>query len=374
MSTTGSRLSDRARLAEIEAEKQAVEGRLDSHQYPVLNLPNELVSEIFVHFLPDYPSTPPLFGIHSPNILTHICRKWRDIALSTPLLWRAISLEYTRNEKEQAQMVEAWLTRSRYCPLSLQAGRYRPIPDSVLAAVLPHSARWQHVGLRLWTLEPLFGFEGPMPLLEDLEIFVEIDRTRACQTFINSPRLRTASLWDWECQTNFLPWAQLTSLTLVAHLPGECAKVLVQTVNLVYCELITCGVGSDLPDVLLPRLETLVFVAFAAEDSDPSTGYLSTFVLPALRRLQIPEAFLGPDSIATLKSFVSKSGCKLQELCVTGPHEVSKRVYREAFSTIHIISFNKRLVDWYCREAAQIRWDGRRSTADLETLEDIYIK
>ncbi|KAJ7641164.1 hypothetical protein FB45DRAFT_712335, partial [Roridomyces roridus] len=57
---------------------------------PVLTLPNEITSEIFVHFLPPYPVCPPMTGLDSPTSLTHICRQWREIALATPKLWRAI--------------------------------------------------------------------------------------------------------------------------------------------------------------------------------------------------------------------------------------------------------------------------------------------
>ncbi|KAJ6560151.1 hypothetical protein B0H19DRAFT_945240, partial [Mycena capillaripes] len=68
----------------------AVQERLNSFKYPVLTLPAEIISEIFVHFLPIYPSCPPLTGFLSPTLLTQICRKWRHIALTTPALWRAI--------------------------------------------------------------------------------------------------------------------------------------------------------------------------------------------------------------------------------------------------------------------------------------------
>ncbi|KAJ6526023.1 hypothetical protein B0H19DRAFT_1197658, partial [Mycena capillaripes] len=59
---------------------------------PALSLPNELMSEIFVHFLPVYPKLPPSMGLLSPYLLCHICRRWRNIALTTPALWRGISL------------------------------------------------------------------------------------------------------------------------------------------------------------------------------------------------------------------------------------------------------------------------------------------
>ncbi|KAJ7882301.1 hypothetical protein B0H13DRAFT_1629544, partial [Mycena leptocephala] len=93
--------ADRARVADIEArilelerslaalrlQKTVVQERLDSYKYPVLRLPNEIVSEIFTHFLPIYPLCPPVAGLLSPTVLTHICRKWREIALTTPDLW-----------------------------------------------------------------------------------------------------------------------------------------------------------------------------------------------------------------------------------------------------------------------------------------------
>ncbi|KAJ6526043.1 hypothetical protein B0H19DRAFT_1197750 [Mycena capillaripes] len=51
---------------------------------PALSLPNELVSDIFVRFLPVYPKLPPPIGLLSPYLLCHICRRWRNIALTTP--------------------------------------------------------------------------------------------------------------------------------------------------------------------------------------------------------------------------------------------------------------------------------------------------
>ncbi|KAJ7704542.1 hypothetical protein B0H17DRAFT_1224669 [Mycena rosella] len=96
-STASERAADRARVERLEAqilelqhtlgalqqEKDLVQGRLDTYTYPVLTLPNEIVSEIFVNFLPVYPQRSPLSGPRSPALLAQICRKWRAIALET---------------------------------------------------------------------------------------------------------------------------------------------------------------------------------------------------------------------------------------------------------------------------------------------------
>ncbi|KAJ7679705.1 permease for cytosine/purines, uracil, thiamine, allantoin-domain-containing protein [Mycena olivaceomarginata] len=38
-------------IAELRAEQSAAQERLDSYKYPAVNLPNEIISEIFIHFL-----------------------------------------------------------------------------------------------------------------------------------------------------------------------------------------------------------------------------------------------------------------------------------------------------------------------------------
>ncbi|KAJ7641254.1 hypothetical protein FB45DRAFT_785265, partial [Roridomyces roridus] len=97
---------------------------MQTHSSVVFTLPNELISEIFCHFIPEYPLCPPHMGLSSPTVLTHICRRWRQIALGTPELWRAISLLDPGIEQVQEPdpgAVEFWLQHSGCLPLSLHA-------------------------------------------------------------------------------------------------------------------------------------------------------------------------------------------------------------------------------------------------------------
>ncbi|KAJ3893174.1 hypothetical protein GG344DRAFT_43823, partial [Lentinula edodes] len=93
------------RLAHIfELEQQLVQMRAEAHVYESLlsgmrRLPPELLAEIFVHYtapirqrdyrLSIYSCYPRANAPHqsSPMVLSHVCRKWRLVALSTPLLW-----------------------------------------------------------------------------------------------------------------------------------------------------------------------------------------------------------------------------------------------------------------------------------------------
>ncbi|KAJ7834297.1 hypothetical protein B0H13DRAFT_223461 [Mycena leptocephala] len=346
--------ADRTRVADLEAqishlerslstlreEKNLAQERLDSYKYPVLTLPNEIVSEIFIHFLPAYPQYPPLTGLLSPTLLTHICRTWRGIALGTPALWSAIGTSYFDGIplKQKAYIFDLWLTRSRFCPLSLRFEDETGVAE-ILAAVIPHRARWEH--LELEGLSPSHRpiIEGPMPLLRHLRLaYIKYPATDVL-AFRDVPLLRSVILDAEAVPSIMLPWAQLTSLTLLSVYPREYVPVLQKTLNLVHCELEVCFDGDNNqpgPDIALPCLESL-----AIFDLDgPLLDLLGTFIVPALHRLEIPEGFLGTSPLDSLTGFISKSGCKLEKVHIAGKCLLPQDSYRQAFPSIHKFSFS----------------------------------
>ncbi|KAJ7257084.1 hypothetical protein C8J57DRAFT_1517129 [Mycena rebaudengoi] len=80
-------------LAAAHCERNDLQSRLDDYKYPILTLPVEVTSEIFINFLPIYPLAPPIVRILSPALLGQICSKWRTVAFNTPWLRRAIEIE-----------------------------------------------------------------------------------------------------------------------------------------------------------------------------------------------------------------------------------------------------------------------------------------
>ncbi|KAJ6602793.1 hypothetical protein DFH09DRAFT_451509 [Mycena vulgaris] len=344
--------ADRARIADAEAQIldlrrsiRHLRDRLDSYKYPVLTLPNEIISEIFTHFLPVYPICPPLCGPLSPNRLTEICRKWRDIALATPRLWRAVCIHDIEDDvfARQIAMVKAWLSRSGSCPLSVRMDKDAIDPvqpaQELLNVIVPYRARWEHAKLVIDSLSYLPILEGPMPFLRQL--YLRVDGVLGMSPAISvrqAPLLRAVTLTDFEYPTAFLPWSQLTSLTLIATTPTHCWPILQQSANLVHCELVIYGDGVPQPPVTIPRLESLIFWVF--DPLDPLTQRLDTFVVPALRTLQIPEELLGMVPIQSLTSFIAKSGCKLQEVRITGKRGVKKRLYRKLLPSVPKFVFN----------------------------------
>ncbi|KAJ7896045.1 hypothetical protein B0H14DRAFT_2495597 [Mycena olivaceomarginata] len=327
-------------LSELQAEKQLVLERLYSYKYPVLTVPTEIIAEIFVHFLPIYPVCPPLLGPDSPTLLTHICRKWREIALSTPALWRAILLlDSTIPGVGQDKLVDMWLARSRCLPLHLHfSWNFALRAAEVLASVVPHRARWEYLNTRLQPSH-LHILEGPMPLLRRLDWLpigsIPTTRKFACH---EAPLLRTAILNNAAAGSVILPWAQLTSLTLLWVFLQECVPILQHTSNLVDCKLaFLSNDGATLPDIILPSLRSLTL-----DSSGFMTEFLEKLIVPALHDLQIAEPFLGSNTIHTLASFLSKFRCQLQELCITNRGSVSEESYRQAFTSMKV-SFENRI-------------------------------
>ncbi|KAJ6447443.1 hypothetical protein C8R45DRAFT_1043139 [Mycena sanguinolenta] len=142
----------RAALAEIEAEiarfktysaryifalekqKEEVEARLKEIVYPILSLPAEITSQIFVeclegirqrfHFLPDDGLSP--LTARAPWLLMQVCRKWKEIALSTCQLWSFLQIKPLDTGSGEIMvpagtlfLLETWFSRAGACPLSL---------------------------------------------------------------------------------------------------------------------------------------------------------------------------------------------------------------------------------------------------------------
>ncbi|KAJ7098671.1 hypothetical protein B0H15DRAFT_586530 [Mycena belliarum] len=104
--------------------------------YPVLTLPVEITAEIFMQCLPDiddrdiYTSA---LKTNMPILLMGVCQAWRDVALSTPMLWSTLDIHLDRIPDTSAvstidpEIIELfvvrWLSRAADCPLSLTLRR-----------------------------------------------------------------------------------------------------------------------------------------------------------------------------------------------------------------------------------------------------------
>ncbi|KAJ7623762.1 hypothetical protein FB45DRAFT_926680 [Roridomyces roridus] len=300
-------------------EKKRAQARLDAYIYPIHTLPPEIMSEIFTHVLPPYPLRPRANGFDSPTLLSHVCRSWREIALSTPRLWRAIAIHLSGllSCPAKVHMLETWLQRSQCCPLSIsiRAGSHTKISllDRVLPTLFAQCHRWEYLRL-----------VGPF----DLEIYfaffkhhdTKVDQPVA--VFRNVPRLRAIVLLsDYVPPYITLPWSQLTHFTAKFLNQKSCSALLQKMPRLIYCKIQLTGYNpAENPPIVLARLETLILQnASCSPSHNKLTGLLASLTLPSLRRLHVPQTFLLPDPVETFSQFVSRSGCgDLQQVSIVG--------------------------------------------------------
>ncbi|KAJ7757583.1 hypothetical protein B0H16DRAFT_1885596 [Mycena metata] len=194
------------RLKVLEDARVPIQRQLDDIIYPVLTLPPEILSDIFIRCLS---APPPAFDdckTYAPNtklaplLLLQVCRTWRDIALSTPFLWSSLHLgpKEVRGAKID-KIVADWFDRAGSCPLTfnfpLHLKGYWELASAVLRGLAPRIQTLCLQHLKEPLLKDLTAI-GPFPILESLAIsYRDPLRPSAIpvELFI-APRLRHISL------------------------------------------------------------------------------------------------------------------------------------------------------------------------------------
>jgi hypothetical protein len=331
-------------LVTLRKKRNALKKRLHRYTYPVLTLPTDITSHIFTHFLPPYPRCPAIAGMLSPTTLGHVCHSWREIALSTPTLWRAIAVYvYPDTIKRYLPILESWLKLSRNCALSirLQYNSYNDPeadPTPLLQAIIPHCTRWQY----LKTNVPMHHLgSGSTPLLKALSVRLVSGASGWIGPSMQAPQLQKLTLELYrDIFAPIVPWAQLTTLDM-SITPPQFLRIIPNAINVVHCRLFIVAsenaeVAPDLTrHVELPLLECFV-CKWTGTDSTPQ-GWFGALTLTALRRLQISDRFFEGDPIPDILSFISRSRCSLQELYIDTEPDAAK--YRAAFPSIPLITF-----------------------------------
>ncbi|KAJ6562341.1 hypothetical protein B0H19DRAFT_95949 [Mycena capillaripes] len=319
--TTYDRVQLRLRLAQItnviatlSAERQRLQAVSDSIVYPVLSLPPEIMSLIFIHCLPESISLPQPSPLKAPLLLAQICAQWREIAIGTPELWQSIGLVDTRS----VGIFETWLARSGNLPLNFSLNCVDlERASSLIDLCISHVHRWQDVELALpfgilIRLEHLM----PIPLLRKISLslrgpFSTEGAPDNPIALLNAPMLRRADVGTYPDLRFNLPWAQLTSLTLAKVDVAECFSILKLCPDLITLDIFTAGTVETVGPVeplTLAFLDSLTF----ATDFCPFADHLC---LPRLTHLHIRETVAADDAYSThLHTLLSRSTAPLQRL------------------------------------------------------------
>ncbi|KAJ7482006.1 hypothetical protein FB451DRAFT_139952 [Mycena latifolia] len=317
-------------IAALSAERQRLLAHSDSIVYPVLSLPPEIASLIFIHCIPPSEILPHPSPIEAPLLLTQICRQWRDIAVDTPELWQSIALVDTRS----VEVFKTWLSRSGNYPLNFSLNCVDPIHAArLIDACLPHAGRWQDVELAL-PVNVLRRFDGATPMLMLRKISLSLRGPFSRQAGIHihpiaasdAPLLRFATVTTYPDLEFDLPWAQLTSLTFGRLDAADCFAILKSCPNLVTLDISTTGTRSGPrpaePPITLSSLESFTFPS----DFCSAVRHLR---LPQLTHIYIRETvFFDTDHAQELRSLISLSSAVIHRLSLLLKYPASMTLER----------------------------------------------
>ncbi|KAJ6455371.1 hypothetical protein C8R45DRAFT_1036137, partial [Mycena sanguinolenta] len=321
-------------IAILEAERRIIRKKLQSVTYPILKLPFEITSQIFVNCVPDLQGAHPIFDFSPvrlpiPVLLTQICRAWREIASKTPRIWATFSLHVDeirrKNYALHPRRLAEWLEKVGSSPLSfiLERRNNYNIPAALttsLGPILALSNRWQTVDLRLphedFVKEPLqSNLRERLHSLENLRIDAKRSRrTDIVAAFELAPRLRSVSVEHLSTTRILLPWRQLTHFTGTWMTGADCLHVLRSADSLVECKF--DGIDGDLDETaLLPKNFTLKVLYLHGEAV--CCDLLSLLTLPSLVELDFYDGGMS-DYQEHFVDFLSRSRPPMLHLSLHG--------------------------------------------------------
>ncbi|KAJ6459678.1 hypothetical protein C8R45DRAFT_1030705 [Mycena sanguinolenta] len=293
-------------IGQLKAEQYSIQSVIDPHKAlmsPMRRIPDDILREIFLACLPtEHVAT--IDNREAPLLLARICRRWRALAHSIPLLWASIHIPPLQSNllPKLRPVIEQWLERSGARPLKIDVFEDSLYESHSISMVQTVSPRLHHLVLQadLQVVLPILRLDSKsLPLLEGIHLFSrgmlpstgdgdEINLFRV-------PSLTDVALIGVVVAGGPLSlplqWGKLTNLELRSFQEGalngsDALEVLRRCVNLRRCyfELNDpdSSISSNTSLITLPHLHTLIF-----------TGYfqfsrrIPDLVIPKLRLLKI---------------------------------------------------------------------------------------
>ncbi|KAL0068220.1 hypothetical protein AAF712_004605 [Marasmius tenuissimus] len=201
-------------------------------------LPNEILAKVFQHCVDADTGGHALSGWAAPWMLARICQRWREVVVSTPMLWNIIRIRTKHNCHNPLKMVEIWIERSRPLLISClvifdgcHADDETQFETAIFHLLLHSYARWRHLHIRFIggplrrpdradLYYALLVNSHHLPLLESIHIHIN-----ALDTHLDAQRKfewTAPKLWDASIRVAVEPlpltlpspssWSQLQAL------------------------------------------------------------------------------------------------------------------------------------------------------------------
>ncbi|KAF7303459.1 F-box domain-containing protein [Mycena indigotica] len=310
---------------------------------PISWLPPELLSKIFYSCLPRNRRVRP-HPHRAPLQMAQVSQQWRQVAVSTPALWRSIYLVFPWDHPydgvptlfgapeaeylagDVTSLLEVWIARAGALTLSLGIHAFYPLPRELISLIVRYHSRWESLQLMINTADTLeiCGLRETFPALTSFFCVTKASQEIEASTpaFLHgAPNLTVLHVPYWRWLDAHVQLTSITALSLF-YAPWE---------GDLYHSLM--DVLSSLP--ALRHLETSYLfpehpatVGSAAEvqwhtpplESLLLSGYTSTVLqhltLPTLRHLQVLITAQAKSQLKAVQNFVARSRCVLSHLSI----------------------------------------------------------
>ncbi|KAJ7277695.1 hypothetical protein C8J57DRAFT_1713408 [Mycena rebaudengoi] len=321
-------------------------------------IPAEILSEIFLLTLPPRVQGTVLSTIgDSPWVLTHVCRSWREVAVSAPFLWSRVAIDYSRKDTYSIPMIETQIQRANMLRIYFWGGfgRYSDVGHQVkmLQCLMAHSSRWKEltIGVTEYNLPLLATLGGSLPSLCRVWIQWDEDSTRGqtINCFEAAPSLRDITIFN-KGASQFrvlLPAQQLTKYETTLSDWKMHRAILPSAPNLVEARIETPesapfpGDSGEIIELLhLRRLfvSTVDILDYLKAPALEEIGLNLGSELNRWRTGAANDDSGNVDLLPHLDPFVIRSSCTLHKLCLRGsPHTLRVAEILEQYPSI--ISF-----------------------------------
>ncbi|KAF5323886.1 hypothetical protein D9611_008274 [Ephemerocybe angulata] len=311
---------------------------------PMRRVPDEILAAVFLECLQQEPegwaAMTPTEGTKHPAVtLTHVCRRWRNLAVGTPRLWAQVDLRVPSRPNSRrtiprlTHLVRVSTQRSGACPMTIKikvdtgesvpmmygwgnTDGYEAVLKELVDEVCISSERWRSLSLsaildpergNLPLLQFFTAIANPLPALTQVHFEVSFEtqdsRLRSiCPKVLNGPALRSVSI--------IKPSGQLSSHGFNIHRPWAGVRndgVAPEMANFGVTSLVALELLKSLPSLVhfdvdidhaardgeeelvlaaaaeptqLPFLQSLSLKGFAV-----SPGFATSLTLPSLQSM-----------------------------------------------------------------------------------------
>ncbi|RDB17668.1 hypothetical protein Hypma_001276 [Hypsizygus marmoreus] len=321
---------------------------LDSALAPHKRLPGDVLSEIFAICTDGSVTAFPGSVDSFPWILLMTCRRWNQIALETPTIWRKVSLQYPVGTRHSAEEYNNFTTLAHKVlargTRSLEIDMWHPPCIPLLAIGKPIHDLIHSLANRLTHIHLRCPHEILVPFLNrsmihfsalesmQIELYSEVfaigmisrDETLGTFVFSDAPNLHTTVLVKpgtamyVSPDSLHLPWHRLKSLSFSGYLTRLSAarSIFWKCQNLEHCQLeVQPERNTQAPNRNFIFLRNLRSLVITAPPSPPTLliHLLQPLVTPSLTNLDLRGCPITPDLI----DFFDRSNFSLQKLAAT---------------------------------------------------------